>query len=85
MPELTINDIIRIGDDYRGPKAQVVYIYNNEDKSRGFCGDLEVVYYQNRIKGIKEDVVWNGGFWEFKNKGPSGSYVDIDNYPELKK
>ena len=85
MPELKINDIIRIGDDYRGPKAQVVFIYNKEDKSHGLCGDIEVVYYQNKIKGIKEDVVWGGEFWEFKTKGPNGSYVDIDNYPELKK
>jgi len=32
-------------------------------------------YYQNRIKAIKEEIVWDGSKWRFKNSGPSGSYL----------
>jgi len=38
-------------------------------------GDLSVGYYQNNIKAIMKDVIWNGGFWEFKCPGPGGSYL----------
>ena len=39
--------------------------------------ELNVGYYQNRIKAIGEDVVWNekDGRWEFKSDGPNGSYL----------
>ncbi|MFM2381564.1 MAG: hypothetical protein RLZZ76_331, partial [Candidatus Parcubacteria bacterium] len=46
----------------------------------GICGDIEVVYWQNRLKGIKEDAVWNGESWDFKHQGPNGAYVDINQY-----
>lgn len=36
---------------------------------------LSVGYYQNRIKAIKEDVIWNGEHWAFKYQGPSGTYL----------
>lgn len=29
-------------------------------------GSLEVGYFQNRIKAIKETIVWNGDHWELK-------------------
>lgn len=32
-------------------------------------------YYQNRTRAIKEEFVWNGSVWNFKNSGPSGSYL----------
>jgi len=38
-------------------------------------GTLSVGYYQNNIKAIKEDVVWNGKHWKFKYEGPNGSYL----------
>jgi len=38
-------------------------------------GSLGVGYYQNRIKAIKEDVVWYGSRWQFASSGPSGSYL----------
>ena len=38
-------------------------------------GSLEVGYLQNRIKAIKEPVVWSGTGWEFKFSGPNGSYL----------
>ena len=34
---------------------------------------------------IKDDVVWNGENWQFKNEGTGGVYVNIDHYdPRLK-
>ena len=27
---------------------------------------LSVGYMQNNAKGIKEDIIWNGSFWQFK-------------------
>ena len=38
-------------------------------------GTLSVGYYQNRMKAIKEDVIWAGTFWKFKYEGPNGSYL----------
>ncbi|MGJ8690494.1 MAG: hypothetical protein ACSHXZ_13355 [Gammaproteobacteria bacterium] len=32
-------------------------------------------YYQNRTKAIKEEFVWDGSRWSFKNSSPSGSYL----------
>lgn len=32
-------------------------------------------YYQNRTRAIKEEFVWDGARWNFKNSGPSGSYL----------
>lgn len=85
MPSVKKGDIIKIGNHFGAPKAEVVQIYTAEQKQHGLCGDIEVVYYQNKLKGIKEDAVWNGETWEFKHKGPNGSYVDIDHYdPRLK-
>ena len=84
MPNVKIDDIIKIGDHFGAPQAQVVHIYTKEDKETGLFGDIEVVYYQNKIKGIKEDAVWDGENWKFKNEGPSGAYVNINEYPKLK-
>ncbi len=84
MPEIKINDIVKIGNNYNAPKAQVVYIYNEEDKKHSCFGDLQVIYFQNNKKYIKEDIVWSGEFWSFKNEGPGGVYVDLKNYPNLK-
>jgi hypothetical protein len=36
---------------------------------------IDVGYYQNRAKAIKEEVVWVGDHWEFKYSGPNGSYL----------
>ena len=38
-------------------------------------GSLGVGYYQNRVKAIKEDVIWDGSNWQFKYEGPNGSYL----------
>jgi hypothetical protein len=36
---------------------------------------IYVGYYQNGIKAIGEDVIWNGSAWKFKNEGPNGIYL----------
>lgn len=84
IPKVKLNDLIKIGNSPMSPKAQIVRIYTDDQKADGMCGDIEVVYYQDRLKGVKEDVVWNGEYWAFKNDSPSGTYVNIDLYPELK-
>ena len=87
MPDIQIGDIIKIGDcsNFNAPNAEVVRIYTDEEKSLGLCGDIEVVYWQNKLKGIREDAVWNEENWKFKSDGPGGSYVNIDHYnPKLK-
>jgi len=77
IPQVKVGGIIKIGNHFNAPKAQIVYIYSE--------GEVEVVYWQNKLKGIKEDVVWSGTEWKFKYDGPNGSYVNIDEYdPRLK-
>jgi len=85
IPSIELGDIIEIGDHFNAPKAQIIHIYNNEQKKIGLCGDIEVAYWQNKLKGIKDDVIWSGKNWKFKNNGPSGVYVDINLYdPRLR-
>ena len=84
IPTIQINTIIRIGNGLLPPKAQIVRIYTEEEKKLGLCGDVEVVYHQNGLKGIKEDAVWDGDYWQFRQNGPGGSYVDINQYPDVK-
>lgn len=84
IPQVRLDEIIKIGDSFLGPKAQIIHIYSDEDKKHGICGDVEVVYHQNGIKGVREDAIWNGVSWEFKNSGLGGGYVDINRYPGVK-
>jgi len=85
IPNVKLNQIIQIGEQYIGPKAQIVHIYSDEDRKNGIFGDIQVVYYQNKLKGIKDDVVWGGEKWKFKKDGPGGTYVDIDQYDPILK
>lgn len=63
-PSVRQGQWIRVGSSVDG------YVFGvNSDSS------LEVGYYQNHIKAIKETVVWNGTSWEFKYQGPNGSYL----------
>ena len=64
-PSVQINQWVQVGPS--GIDAVVLDIYTD--------GSLAVGYYQNRLKAIKEDVVWNGAQWQFKHSGPSGSYL----------
>lgn len=85
IPSIKIGDIIIIGDYPNTLKAEVVRIYTEEQKKSGLCGNIQIVYYQNKIKGIKDDVIWDGKNWKLKNNGPSGTYVNINLYdPRLK-
>ena len=64
VPPVTSGQWIRVGSSVDG------YVFSvNAD------GSLEVGYYQNRIKAIKETVVWSGTQWEFKYPGPNGLYL----------
>ena len=82
--KLKLNDIIKIGSSPLSQSAQVVRIYSDEDNKFRLCGDIEVVYYQNGLKGIKEDMVWIGDRWEFRDS-MGGIQIDINRYPDLKK
>lgn len=63
-PSVAPGQWIRVGSSVDG------YIFSvNGD------GSLQVGYYQNRIKAIKETVIWSGTAWEFKHEGPNGSYL----------
>lgn len=63
-PAVSVGQWITIGSSIPGHVFQV-----NGD------GSLEVGYYQNRLKAIKETVVWKEGSWAFKFQGPNGSYL----------
>lgn len=64
MPEVKVGEWITIGNSLPGYVLQV-----NGD------GSLEIGYLQNRIKAIKETVVWDEAKWSFKFQGPCGSYL----------
>lgn len=63
-PAVMVGQWITIGSSIPGYVFQV-----NGD------GSLEVGYYQNRSKAIKETVVWRESRWTFKFQGPNGSYL----------
>lgn len=63
-PAVAVGQWITIGRTTPGYVFQV-----NSD------GSLEVGYYQNRLKAIKETVVWREECWRFKFQGPNGTYL----------
>lgn len=65
IPRVRKGEWIRVGPN--GVDGLVLDIHND--------GSLGVGYHQNRLKAIKEDVVWDGSHWQFANSGPSGSYL----------
>lgn len=46
------------------------YVFNVISENK-----LIVGYYQNNLKAIKENVVWQNNQWEFEVSGLSGSYL----------
>lgn len=64
-PQVLRGDRIRVGS--AGLNGLVLDIYKD--------GSLSVGYYQNELIAIKDDVTWNGGYWQFVNSGPSGSHL----------
>ena len=63
-PSVSAGTWIRVGQSVDG----YVFSLNND-------GSLEVGYFQNRLKAIRETVIWTGDHWEFKYQGPNGSYL----------
>jgi hypothetical protein len=64
-PQVQKGEWIKLGSN--GLDGLVLDIHND--------GSLGVGYYQNRLKAIKGDVVWDGSHWQFANSGPNGSYL----------
>lgn len=64
LPPQKIGDWIKIGQN--GIDAVVLGVQQRS---------LHVGYFQNDLKAIGDDVVWNGEFWEFETSGPSGVYL----------
>jgi hypothetical protein len=65
QPQIQKGQWIKVGENEID--GYVIDVYSD--------GSLGVGYYQNRIKAIKEEVVWDGARWKFKNVGPNGSYL----------
>lgn len=63
-PKVTPGQWIRVGDSIDG------YVFHVNDD-----GSLEVGYYQNQLKAIKETVVWQETQWAFKYSGSNGTYL----------
>lgn len=81
-PKTSVGEIIYIGKELGGQRAKVTKVYTEQEKQYG-SGDLEVVYFQNRLKFVRENVFWENDHWEFVAQGPSG-LVDDRDYPELR-
>ena len=81
-PEVAIGDIIKIGTHFGAPKAKVLQIYSDEQKEHGLCGDLEIVYNQNGLKTVKDDVTWDGERWQLRGDGIV--HHDFNTFPELR-
>lgn len=62
-PNVSEYQWIRVGKN----DALVLRVYSE--------GKIEIGYYQNGIKAIGEDAVWNGSEWVFKYEGLSGRYL----------
>jgi hypothetical protein len=73
-PAVTPGQWIRVGKSVDG------YVFSVDPD-----GSLEVGYYQNHTKAIKETVVWNGREWEFKYHGPNGTYLRGDEEAIVKR
>jgi len=60
-PKVKKGDIVRIDNDLFAPKAQVVRVYSEEQRRSNVCGYIEVIYNQNGLKAVKDDLVWSDG------------------------
>lgn len=66
-----MNDSIREGKWIKvGENGIDAYIFQVISSTEILAG-----YYQNQTKAVKENFIWNGEKWDFKNYGPSGSYL----------
>lgn len=69
-PEVIESTWIKLGPQERGYDRTDAYVLKVLSPTK-----LSVGYHQNRLKAIKEDVIWTGTHWEFEIKGPCGSYL----------
>ncbi|HFQ4946558.1 TPA: hypothetical protein ACGUVO_004656 [Vibrio vulnificus] len=65
LPNVKVGDWIQVGENKIN--AYVFHIFDSKNISAG--------YFQNRMKAIKDDFLWDGEAWQFKYSGPSGSYL----------
>ena len=70
-PDVKTGEWIHIGNSIIPVSAVVCNIY--EGRQSG--ADLEVVYMDGS-KAINDDIIWDDGYWRFKNSGASGGYAD---------
>lgn len=64
-PTVNVGDWIKVGSS--NMDAYVFCVRSEVEVAAG--------YYQNRLKAIKDDFVWNGQTWQFKDDTPNGSYL----------
>lgn len=69
-PEVSEQSWIKLGIDKPGRRLTDAYVFRVYSPTK-----LSVGYFQNRLKAIKEDVIWTGTHWEFEIPGPCGSYL----------
>ncbi len=69
VPSIRLHDWIKVksDNDDEGQDGYVFKVISN--------AELSVGYYQNQSKAIKENVIWTGTHWKFKNDGPSGLHL----------
>ena len=58
-PEVRQNSWVKIGSDRSIGVLDGYVLRVNEP------GKLSVGYYQNELKAIRTDIIWNGDYWEF--------------------
>ena len=62
---------VKVGDwIYVGQSKIPAYVINVYADGKVSAG-----YYQNNLKAIKEDFIWDGKNWDFETSGPSGIYL----------
>lgn len=83
-PSIKVGEIIRIGNGLLASKARIIRIYNEEQRKSGVCGDIEVIYNQNDLKAVKDDLIWSGEKWKFKISRPDGVVYDLSEYPDIR-
>ena len=68
MPKVAEGGWIRVGER----EALVCRVYDKPVVS----GDIEVVYFDNRMRPSYNDVVWSDTQWQFVEAGDYGGYAE---------
>lgn len=67
--DIKVGDWITIGDD-SGTRTTYGYVFKIYDTE-----NLEIGYVQYSGKAVKDEVTWNGEYWNFKNPDSLGRYL----------